>query len=177
MIRTFFCFVIYPSEVFGLFFYKNKKVSVIIQASVYPFAGGRSASGIVHKLTGWFGFQDNKLPENGEKERNSDKGCRPSRVPARGPGGRDIKLEQHLACVLTATAGVVQKGHKSKGHNAVERTALTVWCGWVAPLPGAQQSSAADYAGRTHDELHVMRITCGLGNTRGSRGVCGKQKA
>ena len=56
----------------------------------------------------------------------------PTRVTTRGPGGRDIKLEQHLARVRAASVGAVQKGRKNKGHNAVKRTVL--WYSLCMPL-------------------------------------------
>ena len=71
------------------------------------------------------------------------------RVPASGPGGRDIKLQQHLArvsvCMCTgcaASVGAIQNSRKNNGRNTVERTALMVWCGRGATsLPGALPSA------------------------------------
>ena len=35
------------------------------------------------------------------------------------------------------------------------------------PLPGLQHGEAAGWVGRTHDHQHIMRVACGLDNTRG----------
>ena len=53
-----------------------------------------------------------------------------------------------------------------------------VWVGQGrTPLPGAQHSEAAGWAGRTHDDLHEIHVAYGLDNIRISRGVCKRQTA
>ena len=41
-------------------------------------------------------------------------------------------------------------------------------CGWGGTLlPGAQHDEAAGQTGRTHGNRHIMRVACGLDNTKG----------
>ena len=91
-------------------------------------------------------------------------------MPTRGPGSHGSKLEQHLARVREAAAGAVQKGRKSKGHNAVEKHSGRVMelVGRINPSARPPGREAQGLAPWTHVELHVLRTHCGF-NSSGER--------